>query len=311
MDIANVRDRNSVESELISTYGMPLLFIILWSSGYITGAVGLEYAEPFTMTFIRFGTASAILFLVAVILKAPWPKGMQLVHISIVGLLIQAIQFGGVYSGMSLGVSASVSALIIGMMPVLTALGAGLFLGESVSKKQWSGLLLGVLGVALVVSEGLNFSADDSLLSTNNLMGYLLVILGLLGITAGTLYQKKFCQGMDLRTGGAIQLAIAAVVMGVLATETETMQIEWTLGFISSTACLVFLNSIGAVSLMYLMLRRGKASTVASLFFLVPPVTAVMATLILGDDFSLMEMTGFVVTVSGVYLATHNASVQR
>ncbi len=308
MEITNVRDRNSVESELMSTYGMPLLFIILWSSGYITGAVGLEYAEPFTMTFIRFGTASAILFLVAIILKAPWPKGMQLVHISIVGLLIQAIQFGGVYSGMSLGVSASVSALIIGMMPVLTALGAGLFLGESVSKKQWSGLLLGVLGVALVVSEGLNFSTD-SLLSSKNIMGYLLVILGLLGITAGTLYQKKFCQGMDLRTGGAIQLAIAAIVMGALATETETMQIEWTFGFISSTACLVFLNSIGAVSLMYLMLRRGKASTVASLFFLVPPVTAVMATLILGDDFSLMEMAGFAVTVSGVYLATHNTSL--
>ncbi len=297
----SVKQGNSAvtSSELVSALSMPLLFIILWSSGYIGGAVGLEYAEPFTMTLFRFGSAAVILLAVAVLLKAPWPKGMQLIHVSVVGLLIQATQFGGLYSGMNLGVPAGVSALIVGTMPILTALGAGLFLGETVTKKQWSGLLLGVCGVALVVSEGLNFSNIDPI-------GYLFVVVALIGITSGTLYQKKFCQAMDLRTGGAIQLGIAAIVMWVLASTNETMVVDWSFGFIASTAWLALMNSIGAISLMYLMLRRGKASTVASLFFLIPPTTAVMATVVLGDDFKVVEMIGFAVAVSGVYLATRS-----
>ncbi len=297
----SVKQGNSAitSSELVSALSMPLLFIILWSSGYIGGAVGLEYAEPFTMTLFRFGSAAVILLTIAVLLKAPWPKGMQLIHVSVVGLLIQAMQFGGLYSGMNLGVPAGVSALIVGTMPILTALGAGLFLGETVTGKQWSGLLLGVCGVALVVSEGLSFSSIDP-------MGYLFVVVALIGITSGTLYQKKFCQAMDLRTGGAIQLGIAALVMWLLASTNETMVVDWSFGFIASTAWLALMNSIGAISLMYLMLRKGKASTVASLFFLIPPTTAVMATIVLGDDFKVIEMVGFAVAVSGVYLATRS-----
>lgn len=282
----------------LSVFSMPLLFIILWSSGYIGGAIGLDYAEPFTMTLFRFGSAAVILLIISLLFKAPWPKGKQLFHISVVGVLIQATQFGGLYSGMNLGVPAAVSALIVGTMPILTALGAGFFLGETVTKKQWAGLLLGGCGVGLVVSEGLNFNDIDP-------MGYLFVIIALLGITSGTLYQKKFCQAMDLRTGGAIQLSIAAVIMWVLASNFETMTVNWSIGFVASTAWLAIMNSIGAISLMYLMLRKGKAFIVASLFFLIPPTTAIMATLILGDAFKLVEMLGFAVTVSGVYLATH------
>ena len=286
-------------SDLLSAFGMPFLFIVLWSSGYIGGAIGLDYAEPFTMTLFRFGSAAAILVATALLTRAPWPRGRQMIHVAVAGVLIQATQFGGLYSGMNLGVPAAVSALIVGTMPILTAVGAGIFLGEQVSGKQWIGLLLGVGGVALVVSEGLNFSDIDPL-------GYVLVTIALLGITSGTLYQKRFCQGMDLRTGGAIQLGIAAFIMWLLASNFETMNVEWSFGFVASTAWLALMNSIGAISLMYLMLRRGKATKVASLFFLIPPTTAVMATLILGDDFKLVELLGFGVAVAGVYLATHS-----
>ncbi|WP_232827857.1 DMT family transporter [Marinomonas shanghaiensis] len=285
--------------ELLPAITLPFLFIVLWSSGYIGGAIGLDYAEPFTMTLFRFGSAAAILTIVSLLMKAPWPKGKKFLHVGVVGVLIQAVQFGGLYSGMNLGVPAGVSALIVGTMPILTAIGAGFFLGETVTKKQWGGLLLGICGVALVVSEGLNFTDI-------NPMGYFFVIIALLGITSGALYQKKFCQSMDLRSGGAIQLTIAAMIMWLLASNFETMTVQWSFGFIASTAWLALMNSIGAISLMYLLLRRGKASAVSSLFFLIPPTTAIMATLVLGDDFELVEMLGFTVAVSGVYLATHS-----
>jgi drug/metabolite transporter (DMT)-like permease len=299
MSNAKVTTIESNSVDLTSVISMPLMFIVLWSSGYIGGAIGLNYAEPFTMTLFRFGSAAAILALVGFVTKAPWPSGMQLFHIAVVGVLIQATQFGGLYSGMNEGVPAAVSALIVGTMPIFTALGAGFFLGEKVTRKQWAGLLLGIVGVALVVSEGLTFSGID-------LEGYLYVCVALFGITSGTLYQKKFCQSMDLRTGGAIQLSVAAVIMLLLANNLETMNIDWGFGFIASTAWLALMNSIGAISLMYIMLRQGKAAKVASLFYLIPPTTAIMATLILGDELQLIEIFGFTVVVAGVYLATHN-----
>ena len=283
----------------VSSWFTPLLFIVLWSSGYIGGAIGLNYAEPFTMTLYRFGTAALILAVVALLMKAPWPKGMQAVHIVVVGALIQATQFGGLYSGMNEGVPAAVSALIVGTMPIFTAIGAWLFLGERVSSRQWLGLSLGVVGVALVVSEGLGFSGVD-------LTGYFYVCVALFGITAGTLYQKKFCQAMDLRTGGAIQLGVASVIMFLLASSQESMHVDWSIGFLASTGWLALMNSIGAISLMFLMLRRGQASKVASLFYLIPATTALMATVVLGDSFQTLELIGFAVVVIAVYLATHS-----
>ena len=131
---------------------LPISFIILWSSGYIGGAIGLHYAEPFTMTFLRFATAGLLLLLIAFVMRAPWPESWAKVgHIAVVGLFMQAIQFGGLYSGMNHGVPAGVSALIVGTMPIFTALGAGWILKEKVSWQQWTGLLLGLVGVIVVV----------------------------------------------------------------------------------------------------------------------------------------------------------------
>lgn len=275
---------------------LPFVFIILWSSGYIGGAIGLHYAEPFTMTFLRFGTAGILLLIIALAMGAPWPDSWAKAgHIAVVGFFMQATQFGGLYSGMNNGVSAGVSALIVGMMPIFTAIGAGWLLREKVSWPQWCGLLLGLGGLAIVVSPRITAGGDTA--------GYLLVGVALFGITAGTLYQKKFCGGMDLRTGGFIQMMVGTTVMLILATQTETMQIRWTGEFVASVGWLALMNSIGAISLLYVMIRRGEATRVASLFYLIPPVTAVMASVMLAELPNLYTVVGLSLAACGVYLS--------
>ena len=237
MNTTTVAVNASSSSKLV----LPLSFILLWSSGYIGGAIGLDYAEPFTMTFLRFGLAALLLLGFAQLTKAPWPSSWKLAgHIAVVGVLMQAVQ-----------------------------------LAEKVSWRQWTGLGLWLAGVAIVVGPKVHGGGD--------LSGYLLVGLALVGITAGTLYQKKFCGGMDLRTGGFIQMTVAASIMLLLSTQLETMTIEWSAGFVGSVLWLAVMNSIGAISLLWIMIRRGEASKVASLFYLIPPVTAIMASAVLAE----------------------------
>ena len=164
-------------------FTLPFLFIVMWSSGYVVGKIGLPYAGPFTLLFLRFGVAALILLIAALLTKAPWPRERkQYAHLIVVGLLIQALQFSGLYSGLKLGVTAGVSALIVGTMPKYTALGACVFLNEKVSAKQWMGLVAGLFGVALVVGNKVGAGSAG-------LAGYGAVVLALTGITLGTLYQ--------------------------------------------------------------------------------------------------------------------------
>lgn len=282
-------------------FSLPLLFIVMWSSGYVVGKMALPFVGPYTLIFIRFASAALVLLAVALLTKAPWPRTRaQVGHLVVVGLLIQALQFAGLYMGLGLGVSAGVAALIVGTMPVFTALGATKFLNEKVSGLEWLGLVGGLFGVALVVFEQLTrFSTSASL------TGYLCVVLALAGITAGTLYQKKFCSGMDLRTGGFIQLATAAMVMFVLADHYESLQVTWTPTMVFASAWLSLVNSIGAISILFLLVRKGEASKVAGLFHLIPSVTALMGFLFLGESFSLVNAVGFAITALAVYVCTH------
>jgi drug/metabolite transporter (DMT)-like permease len=275
---------------------LPISFIILWSSGYIGGAIGLHYAEPFTMTFLRFATAGILLLVIAFATGAPWPNSWITVgHIAVVGFFMQAVQFGGLYTGMNHGVPAGVSALIVGTMPIFTALGAGWVLKEKVSWQQWVGLVPGLVGVVVVVGNRITAGGD--------FMGYLLVGIALFGITAGTLYQKRFCVGMDLRTGGFIQMTVGSAVMLLLATQSETMEIRWTAEFVGSVGWLALMNSIGAISLLYIMIGRGEATRVASLFYLIPPVTAIMASIVLAELPNPVTLVGLAVAALGVYLS--------
>jgi drug/metabolite transporter (DMT)-like permease len=302
MNTTTVRHVTASSSPAPTSLDSPMLwpgvFILLWSSGYVAGKVGLPYAGPFTLIFLRFSVAAAILLGVALMMRAPWPSTpRQWMHIAVVGILIQALQFSGLYSGLSMGVSAGVSALIVGLMPIFTAVGAVAFLGERVNRRQVGGLCLGLVGVALAVAHKVRLDVGST-------AGYLAVGLALVGITAGTLYQKKFCANMDLRTGGCIQLSVAALIVGVIGYATEGLAVQWTPALVGSSLWLSLVNSIGAISVLFLMVRRGEASRVASLFYLIPAVTAAMGYFVLGETLAPVQVLGFLVSASGVYLTT-------
>jgi len=277
---------------------LPMLFILMWSSGYVVGKLALPFAGPFTLLVLRFGLAALVLLLVALFTHAPWPRQRaQYAHLVVVGLLVQALQFGGLYTGLKLGVSAGVSALIIGAMPLCTAFGAGVFLHEKVGVRQWMGLIAGVAGVLLVaLGKGVAWHAGAA--------GIGAVVLALSGITLGTLYQKKYCAGLDLRTGGCIQLTVATAVALPLALGLEGWQVAWTPTLTLASGWLSVVNSIGAVSLLFLMMRRGESSRVASLFYLIPGTTALMGWIVLGERIGLLSICGFAVTAGAVYLCT-------
>jgi drug/metabolite transporter (DMT)-like permease len=277
-------------------FSMPLLFILMWSSGYVVRKVGLPYAGPFTLLFLRFGVAAVILLIAAILTRAPWPKNIgQYGHLIVVGLLIQALQFSGLYSGLKSGVTAGVSALIVGTMPIFTALGASVFLNEKVSARQWLGLIGGLFGVALVVGNKVGAG-------TAGLSGYGAVVFALIGITLGTLYQKKYCTGMDLRTGGFVQLGVASLVALYLSLRFEGFAVQWNPALIFASSWLSIVNSIGAISLLFVMMRKGEASKVSSLFYLIPGVTALMGFAVLGERMTVMSVAGFIVTAGAVYV---------
>ena len=280
---------------------LPMLFILMWSSGYVVGKLALPFAGPFTLLVLRFGLAALVLLIVAIVTRAQWPRERaQYAHLVVVGLLVQALQFGGLYTGLKLGVSAGVSALIIGAMPLCTAFGAGAFLHERVGVRQWMGLIAGIAGVLLVaLGKGVAWHAGAA--------GIGAVLLALAGITLGTLYQKKYCTGLDLRTGGCIQLAVATAVALPLALGLEGWQVAWTPTLILASGWLSVVNSIGAVSLLFLMMRRGDASRVASLFYLIPGTTALMGFALLGERLGPVSIAGFAITAGAVYLCTRTA----
>lgn len=287
---------------LLQEVGVPALFVVLWSTGFIGARLGLPHAGPLTFLSLRYALAAALLALVALAMRAPWPRRpIEIGHYAAAGLLVHGVYLGGVFLGISLGVEAGVSALIVGLQPLLTAALAGAFLGERVAPRQWTGLGLGLLGVALVLARKLGQGPGDAL-------GSLACVAALLGITAGTLYQKRFCAGMDLRTGGAVQFAAAGLATAPLAPLFENTRVDWTGEFVFALLWLVLVLSLGAVSLLYVLIRRGAASRVASLFFLVPPCTALIAWPLFGETLGPAALVGMALTAAGVVLASREAA---
>ncbi len=274
----------------------PFLFVFLWSTGFIGAKYGLPYAEPLSFLLTRYGFVIALMTVIALATRAPWPKlPMQWVHIGVSGLLVHAVYLGGVFVAIKHGLPAGVTALVVGMQPLLTAFGAGWLLGEKVDGRQWAGLALGFVGVAMVVSG--KFGEATAL-------GPMLIpaVIALLGITAGTLYQKRFCAKFDLRSGSVIQFVPTAIVTAIAVVLFEDYRIEWTGQFSFAMGWLVLVLSIGAISLLNLLIRSGSAVNVASLFYLTPPMTALIAFVIFGENLTLTATIGMLLAVSGVYL---------
>jgi drug/metabolite transporter (DMT)-like permease len=283
---------------LVQDIAIPALFVFLWSTGFIGAKLGLPYAEPLTFLSVRYCIAATLLALLALATRAPWPRRMADVgHYAVAGLLIHALYLGGVFLGISLGVEAGVSAMIVSLQPLLVAAFAGLLLGERVPPLRWLGLALGLLGVLLILAHKLGQGLGDTL-------GAIACVAALFGITAGTLYQKRHCAGMDLRTGSVVQFAASGLVTGMLALVVEDNRIIWSGDFIFALLWLVLVLSLGAISLLYVLIRRGAASRVSGLFFLVPPCTALIAWPLFGERLGFTGLIGMALTVTGVAMAS-------
>jgi drug/metabolite transporter (DMT)-like permease len=275
---------------------LPFLFVVLWSTGFIGARLGLPHIQPLTFLLIRYIAVLCCMLPIAFISRAPWPQSAtQWLHIGVAGLLVHGLYLGGVFIAISLGLPAGVASLVVSVQPLLTAIGAGFLLGATVSVRQWFGLLLGLVGVALVVSNklGMEFGAQ----------ALVPAVVALLAITAGTLYQKKFCPVFDWRTGAVAQFLPTTLLTGVAAVLTENFKIEWTGELFFALGWLVLVLSLGAVSLLNWLIRHSNAVNVASLFYLVPPCTALFAWLLFDNTLSGLALTGMAFTVWGVYLA--------
>ena len=279
----------------------PFFFVFLWSTGFIGAKFGLPYAEPMTFLLLRYLLIGALMTGFSILARAPWPRGRrQVFHIAVSGLLVHAVYLGGVFTAIGHGLPAGITALVVGMQPLLTACGAGWLLGERVTARQWLGLALGFAGVTLVVANKLGQLPFVSMLVP--------AVIALLGITAGTLYQKRFCAHFDLRTGSVIQFLPSAVLTGIVACSTETMRVDWTPSFVFALLWLVLALSFGAISLLNVLIRSGSAVHVARLFYLTPPTTALIAWFVFGETLSMFALAGMALALAGVYLARGSLS---
>ena len=274
----------------------PLLFVVLWSTGFIGARLGLPHTEPLTFLFVRYVAVVVLMLAIALASRAPWPQGWRAwFHIGVAGLLLHGVYLGGVFIAISLGLPAGVAALVVGVQPLLTAIGAGWLLGETVLRRQWLGLLLGLGGVALVVANKLG--------SVFGLHAIVPCVIALLAITAGTLYQKRFCPRFDWRSGAVAQFVPTALATGLCAWVFETGRMDLTGDMVFALVWLVLVLSVGAVSLLNWLIRQSSAVNIASLFYLVPPCTAVVAWAVFGESFSQLALAGMALVVGGVYLA--------
>jgi len=278
----------------------PILFVLLWSTGFIGARFGLPYAEPFTFLWVRMVIVVGLLLGLAWLLRSSWPRGWALnLHIGVSGLLLHAGYLGGVFFAISRGMPAGLAALIVGLQPILTAILAQFLLRERVNALQWAGLLLGFVGVALVVGEK---ALGARALNIEN-EAFVAIGLALLCTTLGTLYHKRFASQMPLVGGTVVQYIAASVGLFILALLfRETMQIQWTLQFSLAMAWLVVVLSIGAILLLMYLIRHNSASSVASLFYLVPPATALEAYFLFGEQLGLVALLGMGLAAVGVAL---------
>lgn len=273
----------------------PLLFVLLWSSAFVSVRVGLEAVSPLLFLTARFTIAAAVLVIVAVFLRTDWPalRGAW-PHLAVAGILINALYLAGAYLALE-RINASTMALIGALHPLATALIGWLFFTERLTPMQWLGLALGLGGVALVV--GGQVSRPD------DLVGPLFGFLGVLSLSVGSLYYRKFCREVPLRDANMVQLAAAMVVCAVLTLASENVSVSWSAEMLGSLFYLAVVISLGAPTLLMLMLRHKKASAVASNFYLIPGVTAIMGWALLGETLGALAIVGLGITSLGVWLA--------
>jgi drug/metabolite transporter (DMT)-like permease len=282
----------------------PVVFVLLWSTGFIGARYGLPYIEPLTFLAVRMALVVLLMATIAAVGRVGLPSRSEIGHSLVAGSLVHGLYLGGVFTAISQGVPAGISALIPGLQPILTSTIANRFMGETVTRVQWLGLALGLFGVVLVLH-------DRNIVLAGSPLGWIASFISLIGITLGTLYQKRHCGGIDWRVGNLVQYIGAGLLFALGAFAFETREIRWSGELVFALAWLALVLSIAAVGLMYWLIRRSAATGFASLFYLVPGVTALFAYLLFGERLDSVSVVGMVICAGGVVLANRGAARPR
>jgi drug/metabolite transporter (DMT)-like permease len=282
---------------------LPIVFVMIWSTGWIIAGFAMPHAEPLVFLIIRFGLAGVILALAALVIGATWPASRAAWgHGLVTGVLLHAAYLGPVYWVIAQGLPTGISALLAAIQPILTAILAPVLIGERITARQWLGIGLGAVGLAMVLAPKLLGVSPDVLRATVWLIAF--NALGMVSVTLGSLYQKKFVAGGDLRTITVVQYLAAVAVLLPFSLMTERWVIDWAPAFIGALVWSVFAVSIGAIGLYLWLIRRGAVSKAAALIYLVPPIAVLQSWLFFGETLTAVQIAGMIVTVAGVALTT-------
>lgn len=275
----------------------PALFVALWSTGFIAAKFGLPHAPPLTFLLLRFALVAALMAVVVAATRAPWPAARRdVANAAIAAWLVHGVYLGGVFVAIARGMPAGTVAMLVGLQPIATVFLARAWLGEQVAPRQWAGLVLGLAGVWLVVRHKVRLDVDPWALAATG--------IALVGISVGTLWQKRHVSHLDLRSGAVVQFGACALAYLPLALVAEAGHpVQWNPPFVFALGWSVVVLSVGAISLLYWLLRHGATAGVASLFYLVPPVTAAMAYVLFDERLDAAALGGMLVIAAAVALA--------
>ncbi|MGE3875608.1 MAG: DMT family transporter [Parvibaculaceae bacterium] len=281
----------------------PAIFLILWSGGFSIAKLGIRHAEPLTFLALRYVIVLIILTPFAIAMRPKWPSTpAQWFHIAMVGFLIQAVYFGLCYLAFYAKASSGTVAIIVCLQPILVGLAAPYFARERVSGLRWLGLILGLAGAAIVI-------LAQSAIKAETTFGILCAFGGLIGITSGTLWEKRFGSNHHPIVSNMIQYAVGLIGTLPLTLATESLDVDWSSPeFLGALAYLVIGNSLISMTLLLAMIRAGEVSRVSSLFYLVPPVATLMAWPILGETMSPGAWLGMTVAAAGVAIASRRVA---
>ncbi|MDI1264529.1 MAG: DMT family transporter [bacterium] len=270
----------------------PAIFVLLWSTGFVGTKYVINNADPLTYLAIRMAIVVVLMGIVCAIVRPKWPDRSEIGHSIVAGILVHGFYLGGTAVAISLSIPAGLSALIPGLQPILTSTIANRWLGERVTPMQWGGLFLGLAGVALIL--------HDRPMSGQAGWGWVASAVSLVSITLGTLYQRRYCNGIDWRSGNLVQYVTVTVFFTIGAFLFEQRVVHWTTEFILAVSWLAVVLSIGSIGLLYWLIRRQAATSVASLFYLVPAVTSVMAYVLFNERLDAVAIVGMIACAGAV-----------
>jgi len=286
--------------EHLAARAAPAIFVVLWSTGFVATKYVVNNADPLTYLAIRMALVVVLMAGIVAIARPRWPDRIGIFHSAVAGILVHGFYLGGTAIAIAHSIPAGLSALIPGLQPILTSTIANRWLGERVTAIQWAGLLLGLAGVVLILHNR-PMSGDAG-------WGWLASAVSLVSITLGTLYQRRYCNAIDWRAGNLVQYIAVTIFFAIGAWLFENNVVHWTTEFVLALCWLVVVLSIGSIGLLYWLIRRSAATSVASLFYLVPAVTALMAYVLFGERLDAIALVGMTACAAAVFLVNRRTA---